>query len=51
MTSNRVKIRTTEKKSPVEVRRKSAKISDFQRIGVPWGLWGGFIGRVDGRKR
>jgi hypothetical protein len=51
MTGNRVKIRTTEKKSPVDVRRKSAKISDFQRIGVSWGFSGRRMGGVDGRKR
>ncbi len=40
MTGNRAKICIAEEKSPVEVRRKSAKMLDFQRIGVSGGLSG-----------
>ena len=34
MTGNIVKNRTTEEKSPVEVRRKNAKTLEFRRISV-----------------
>jgi hypothetical protein len=50
MTGNRSKIWTGNEKSLVEVRRKSAKMLDFQRIRVSWGLSGRFTGR-DGQKR
>jgi len=50
LTVNEAKIRITEEKSPVGAPRKSAKILDFQRIGLSWGLSGRFIGRVDGQK-
>jgi len=39
MTGNKAKIWTGIEESLVEVRRKSAKTLDFQRIGVPWGLF------------
>jgi len=49
MTANGAKIRIAEEKSPVEVRRKSAKMLDFQQIGVSWGLSGTCIGHVGGQ--
>ena len=51
MTGNGVKIRIAEEKAPVEVCRKTAKMLDHQRIGVPWGLSGRCIDSVDGQKR
>ena len=48
MTVNGAKIRIAEEKPLVGVRRKSAKMLDFQRIGVSWGPSGRCIGRVDG---
>lgn len=51
MAGNGVKTWTGDEKSLVAVRRKSARVVHFQQIGVPGGLWGGFIGRVDGQKR
>jgi len=47
MTGNSAKIHTSGKKSPVEVRRKTAEIIDFRRIGVFVGLHGKRIGHVD----
>jgi len=49
MTGNGAKIWTGNEKSLVEVRRKNAKMLDFQRIGVSWGLPDRRIGRVDGQ--
>jgi len=46
MTGNVAKSRTIEGKSAVEVRRKTAKILDLQRISVSWGLSGSRIGHV-----
>jgi len=43
MTGNRAKICTTEEKSPVEVRRKNAKMLGSRRISV---FFGAFLGRV-----
>jgi hypothetical protein len=40
MTGNGVKILTGNKKLLVEVHRKSAKMLDFQRIGVSCGFFG-----------
>jgi len=51
MTGNGAKIWRGDRKSPVEVRRKSAKMLDSKRIGVSWGLSGRCIGQVDGQKR
>jgi len=51
MTGNGAKIWTGDEKSLVTVRRKSTRMVHFQPIGVPGGLWGGFIGRADGQKR
>jgi len=45
------KIRSSDEESWVRVRRKSAEMLNFQRIGVSWGLSGRCIGRVDGQKR
>jgi hypothetical protein len=50
MTGNGVKTWTGDEKSLVAVRRKSAGIVHFQRIGVSWGPWGAYTGRVDGQK-
>ena len=50
MTDSTAKIRKTEEESSVEVRRKSAKMLDFQRIGVSWGLLVKLIGHADGQK-
>jgi len=47
MTEKRVKIRTTEEKSPVEVRQKTAEILDFQRINVFVVSSARGIGRID----
>jgi len=51
MTGNGAKIWTDDEKSVVEVRRKSAEMSDLPRISVCRGLSGRCIGRVDGQKR
>ena len=51
MTNNRAKTCIAEEKSPVEVRRKSAKISDFQQIGVSSDLSVRRMGGVDGQER
>lgn len=50
MTGHGAKILTGEEKTLVEVRRKSAKMLDSQRISVSLGLSGRCIGRVDGQK-
>jgi len=43
MILNGATIRITDEKSPVEVRRKSAKMPDFLRTSPPWGLfWKGY---------
>jgi hypothetical protein len=47
MTGNLAKIRTTGKKSPVGMRRENARMLDFQRISVFWGLFGRCIGHVN----
>lgn len=46
MTGNIAKICVTQEKSPVEVRRKNAKMLDFRRISVFGGLSGRRIGHV-----
>jgi len=46
MTRNVAKTRTTEDKSPVGVRRKTAEIPVFRRISVFCGLSGRRISRI-----
>jgi len=46
MTGNAAKTRTIEGKWAVEVRRKTAKMLDFRRISVSWGLFARRIGHV-----
>ena len=46
MTGNSVEIRTTGEKQPVEVRRKTAEMLDFPRIGPCAGFLSRFIGHV-----
>jgi len=46
MTGNLARIRTTGEKSPVGVRRKKAKMLDFLRFSVSWGLSERHIGHV-----
>ncbi len=47
--TNGAKIRFAEEKPVAEVRRNSAKMLDFHRIGVSWGLSGRCMDRVDGQ--
>ena len=51
MTVGGAKIRIAEAKSLARVRRKSAKMLNFQGICVSSGLSGRCIGRVDGQTR
>lgn len=51
MTGKGASIRTVEEKSLVTVCQESAKMLDFWRIGVSWGLSGRCICRVDGQRR
>ena len=49
MTGNGAKNRIAEEKSMAAVRQESAKMLDFPRIGISWGLSGRSIGQVDGQ--
>ncbi len=51
MTGNGAGTRIAAEKLLVEMRGKSARILNFQRMGVSWGLSGKCIGRIDGRQR
>ena len=51
MTARWGKIVSSDETSGVRVRRKSAKMLDFQRIGVSWSLSGKRIGWVNGQER
>jgi hypothetical protein len=50
MTGNRAKIWADDKKTVVEVHRKSAEMLDFSPISVCRGLSGRCIARVDDQK-
>jgi hypothetical protein len=50
MTGNIAKTRTTEAKSPVAVRRKTAEMLNFRRISVSWSLSVRHIGCFDRQK-
>jgi hypothetical protein len=51
MTACAGKIRSSDVKSAVRVRRESVEMLDFQRIGVFWGLFDRNVGRVEGQRR
>ena len=50
MIANGARILADDENSLVEVRRRSAKMLDSRRIGVPLGLFWHVYGCIDGKK-